>query len=83
MTKLAISGQIENPVELSFEQLSKLPQIADVSRFDPKRSGDAVALADLVALARPRSGAKYLGLHSSTDDFHASIPLSPILDRPS
>lgn len=78
---LALAGHIENPAELSFEQLAKLPQIADVSRFDPKRTGDAVALTELVALAQPKPGVKYLGLHSASDDFHASIPLEPILDR--
>jgi DMSO/TMAO reductase YedYZ molybdopterin-dependent catalytic subunit len=81
MSKLVISGHVEHPVSMTFEQLEKLPQVADVSRFDPKRSGDAVALAELAALAQPKSGVKYLGLHSSSDDFHASIPLEPILER--
>jgi len=81
---LTIAGHVENPVQLTYEQLARLPaefQVVDVSRFDPKRSGDAVSLAGLVALARPKPGVKYLGLHSSTDDFHASIPLAPIVDR--
>lgn len=81
MQKLAIVGQIENAAELTFEQLTALPQVADISRFDPKRSGDAVSLAELVRIAQPNPGVKYLGLHSSSDDFHASIPLTPILDR--
>lgn len=81
MPKLAIAGHIENPREISFEQLAQLPQIADVSRFDPKRSGDAVALSELAKVVQPKHGAKYLGLHSTSDDFHASIPLEPILDR--
>jgi DMSO/TMAO reductase YedYZ molybdopterin-dependent catalytic subunit len=78
---LVLAGHVENPAELSFEQLAGMPQIADVSRFDPKRAGAAVALSELVALTRPKQGVKYLGLHSSSDDFHASIPLAPILDR--
>lgn len=81
MSKIILSGQIEQPAEVSFEQLAQLPQIVDVSRFDPKRSGDAVALRELVKLAQPKPGVEYLGLHSSSDDFHASIPLEPILDR--
>jgi DMSO/TMAO reductase YedYZ molybdopterin-dependent catalytic subunit len=84
MTKLAIGGEIERPQELSFEQLAALPQeaqIVDVSRFDPKRQGDAVSLAALVDLAQPKPGVRYLGLHASRDDFHASIPLAPIADR--
>jgi len=81
---LTITGHVENPVSLTFEQLGQLPaeaQVIDVSRFDPKRNGDAISLAAIVDLARPKQNVKYLGLHSSTDDFHASIPLAPILDR--
>lgn len=81
---LTITGQIQNPLSLTFEQLTQLSpdaQVIDVSRFDPKRSGDAISLAALVNLVQPDPGVKYLGLHSSSDDFHASIPLAPILDR--
>jgi len=84
MSSLTISGEVENVLELSYEQLALLPkefQVLDVSRFDPKRSGDAVSLAGLIALARPKPGVRYLGIHSSSDDFHASIPLEPIVDR--
>jgi DMSO/TMAO reductase YedYZ molybdopterin-dependent catalytic subunit len=81
MAKLSVSGLIEKSLELTFEQLAALPQIKDVSRFDPKRTGDAVALSELVRTAKPQASARYLGLHSSTDDFHASIPLAPIVDR--
>jgi len=81
MSKLALSGHIERPAEIAFEQLLQLPQIADVSRFDPKRSGSAVPLSELVALAGLKPGVKYLGLRSSSDNFHASIPLAPIVDR--
>ena len=56
-------------------------QIQDVSQYDPNRKGDAVKLRGLLQLAKAKPSAKYLGLHSSTDDFHASIPLEPVLDR--
>ncbi len=82
--KLQITGAIANPLELSYEQLAQLPaehQVTDVSRFDPKRQGDAISLAGLIALCQPQAEVKYLGLHSSTDDFHASIPLQPIAER--
>lgn len=81
MALLHLAGQVENSLALTFEQLATLPQIDDVSRFDPKRSGAAVSLAELAALAQPKPGVKYLGLHATSDDFHASIPLDPILDR--
>lgn len=75
---------MEKPLELSFEDLALAPenqQILDVSRIDPKRSGDAVSLAWLLEAAQIRDSAVYLGLHSSSDDFHASIPLQPVRER--
>lgn len=81
---LRISGEVAQPMELTFEQLSALPveyQITDVSRIDPKRQGDAVKLSGLLQAVGIRPTAKYLGLHSQTDDFHASIPLEPVRDR--
>jgi len=35
----------------------------------------------LMELVRAKSSAKYLGLHSTLDDFHASVPLEPVRDR--
>ncbi len=86
MTKhlLGIDGEVENPLSLSFADLETLGtafQVRDVSRIDPKRKGDAVTLAGLLERAQPKSTVKYLTLHSSTDDFHASIPLQAIRDR--
>jgi DMSO/TMAO reductase YedYZ molybdopterin-dependent catalytic subunit len=81
---LRIDGEVENPLSLSFADLGALGgafQVHDVSRIDPKRKGDAVSLVGLLELARPKSTAKYLTLHSSTDDFHASIPLQAIRQR--
>jgi DMSO/TMAO reductase YedYZ molybdopterin-dependent catalytic subunit len=83
-TLLTISGQVEHPRSLTFADLAGIAaehQIADVSRIVPGRQGDAVKLTGLLALARPQPGAIYLGLHSSTDDFHASIPLAAVADR--
>lgn len=81
---LRISGQVQKPVELTFEQLASLPseyQILDVSKIDPKRQGDAVRLTGLLAAAGVEPNARYLGLHSHADDFHASIPLEPVRER--
>ena len=41
---LRITGEVANPLELSYEDLASLPaehQVADVSRLDPKRQGSA------------------------------------------
>ena len=40
-----------------------------------------VRLVGLLEMAGSRPTATYLGLHSSTDDFHASIPLAPVVER--
>lgn len=80
---LRIDGHVERIVELTYADLADIPadqQIQDVSRIDPKRKGDAVTLVGLLNLARPKVAAVYLGLHSATDDFHASIPLAPVRD---
>jgi DMSO/TMAO reductase YedYZ molybdopterin-dependent catalytic subunit len=81
---LTISGEVQNPRSLTFDDLAAIPaehQIADVSRLIAGRKGDAVKLSGILQLIEPRASAKYLGLHSSTDDFHASIPLAAISER--
>jgi DMSO/TMAO reductase YedYZ molybdopterin-dependent catalytic subunit len=83
-TLLTIGGQVAQPQSLTFADLAAIPaehQVADVSRLVAGRKGDAVTLAGLLALVQPAPGAKYLGLHSSTDNFHASIPLDAVADR--
>ena len=81
---LEISGEVESPCSLTFADLAAIPavqQVTDVSRLVAGRKGDAVKFAALLGLVRPKATAKYLGLHSSTDDFHASIPLDAVADR--
>lgn len=79
-----IAGEVEKPLTITFADLAAIPaehQVIDVSRLVPGRKGDAVKLAGILQLVRPKSAAKYLGLHASADDFHASIPLSAVADR--
>lgn len=83
-TLLTIGGQVARPRSLTFADLAAIPgehQVPDVSRLVPGRKGDAVTLTGLLALVQPAPAAKYLGLHSSTDDFHASIPLDAVAER--
>lgn len=78
---LSIEGAIERPLRLSFSRLAACEpshQVADVSRFDPRRKGDAVSLAGLLELVGVRPEAAWLTLHASRDDFHASIPLADV-----
>ena len=81
---LRITGDVEFPGELTFADLAAVDprqQIADVSQIAAGRKGDAVRLAGLLALVRPKASAKYLNLHSTSDNFHASIPLSTVADK--
>jgi DMSO/TMAO reductase YedYZ molybdopterin-dependent catalytic subunit len=81
---LTIAGECQQPQSLSFDELAGLPvehQVADVSRLVPGRKGDAVRLAGILQLVQPNTTARYLGLHSSTDNFHASIPLDAVAER--
>ena len=76
---LSITGEVDHPLALDWAALAAVqPQVADVSSLDPKRTGAAITLAGLLKLAQVRPAAKYLGLHSSRDDFHASIPLAAV-----
>jgi DMSO/TMAO reductase YedYZ molybdopterin-dependent catalytic subunit len=49
--------------------------------LDAKRKGRAVTLAGLLALAQPRPAARYMSVHATADDFHASIPLDAVRAR--
>jgi DMSO/TMAO reductase YedYZ molybdopterin-dependent catalytic subunit len=81
---LMVTGEVAEPRTLTFTDLAAIGgehQVIDVSRIVPGRKGDAVRLAGVLQLVRPKGTAKYLGLHSSADDFHASIPLSAVADK--
>jgi DMSO/TMAO reductase YedYZ molybdopterin-dependent catalytic subunit len=81
---LTIAGEVAHQCTLTFDDLAGIAaehQVPDVNRLVPGRKGDAVKLAGILQLVQPRQTAKYLGLHSATDDFHASIPLAAVADR--
>jgi len=81
---LIVGGEVSQPRTLGFQDLAAIDgkhQVVDVSRIVAGRKGDAVTLSGILELVGPKSTAKYLGLHSSTDDFHASIPLEAVKDR--
>jgi DMSO/TMAO reductase YedYZ molybdopterin-dependent catalytic subunit len=78
---LRLDGEVERPLDLCYEDLSgfaESEQVSDVSRFQPSRRGDGVALEALLSLAKPKPEANYLTLHAGRDDFHVSIPLDPV-----
>lgn len=84
MTKLVIDGDVERPAQLTYADLCQFDasfQIADVSQIDPKRAGSAVRLEGILQRVAPRETVKYITIHASQDDFHASVPLAEIRDR--
>jgi DMSO/TMAO reductase YedYZ molybdopterin-dependent catalytic subunit len=81
---LTIAGEVADARTLTFADLAAIGsehQVLDVSRIVPGRKGDAVRFTGILQLIQPKPTAKYLGLHSSTDNFHASIPLAAVVDR--
>jgi hypothetical protein len=81
---LRIVGEVDAPREFTFAALAAVDprqQINDVSRIAAGRKGDAVRLAGLLELARPKTSARYLNLHATADNFHASIPLEAVAEK--
>lgn len=81
---LRIDGAVAQPLTLCFNDFVRLDareHVSDLKRHGHKRGGDAVRLDALLRLARVSPDARYLGLHGTADNFHASIPLAAVLDR--
>ena len=79
-----IDGEVESPQQLRFEDLAAMDvskQVTGVTREAGKPLGDAVLLSGLLQRVGAKSSARYLGLHSSADNFHASIPLGPVREK--
>ncbi len=82
--QLRITGLVLSPREFTPNDLAELPaeyQIPDVRSIDPSRAGRGVWLGGVLELVGVQPTAKYLGLHASKDNFHASIPLDPVRER--
>jgi 2-dehydropantoate 2-reductase len=81
---LRFEGAVARPIGITFEDLDRIPaefHVADVSRFQPTRKGDAVTLTALLDLAGPDPRATHVTLHADRDDFHVSIPLDAIREQ--
>jgi len=79
--RLRVDGAVESPADFGFDDLEGVAEahrVVDVSRFQPERKGDGVALEALLERVRPRAEANYLTLHADKDDFHVSIPLEAV-----
>lgn len=83
-SSLHVMGLVQWPRAFTFADLASIDarhQIADVSRIAPGKKGDAVTLAGILELVQPKPKAKYLNLHATADNFHASIPLDAVRER--
>jgi len=87
---LEITGMVENPVTISFDELAALPLVEHVTTLTCVSNpvgGDLVGNArwlgypirELLARARPTAGADMV-LSTSEDGFTAGTPLSALLD---
>ena len=81
---LKITGEVEKPLELTFADLAAIPQdhqLTNVIGITKKYPGDAIKMSGLLEWVGLKSIATHIGLHGSADDFHASIPLAPVLEK--
>ena len=84
MSELKVHGHVETPLNLAFDDFEKFPteaQIHNAQTLGAKRPGQAVRLSAVLERCGPQPKADYIGLHAAADDFHASVPLAPLLDR--
>jgi N-acetylglucosamine kinase-like BadF-type ATPase len=78
---LVVDGAVDRPARWTYRDLAAFgesEQVRDVSRFPSRKNGDGVSLEAILARVGPHPDADYLTLHASRDDFHVSVPLSPI-----
>ena len=81
---LKVSGEVVNPRTFSVGDLAGLEeqyQIRDVRKVESTRAGEAIWLEGILNAVGVNSSARFLGLHSSWDNFHASIPLEEVRGR--
>ncbi|HKZ67153.1 MAG TPA: sulfite oxidase-like oxidoreductase [Chitinophagaceae bacterium] len=83
--KLVLDGEVENPVELNWEEFMALPQTNDVSDFHCVTtwsklniSWKGVRLLDLAALAQPKETATHI-LCYGYDDYTTNVSLEEAL----
>ena len=83
-TILKTTGEVGASRDFTYQDLRDLPsehQIPDFKTIDPNRGGVALKLQAILEAVKVNDEAKFLGLHSSHDDFHASIPLEEVRER--
>ncbi len=85
--RLRLHGLVEREVELDWPGLMALPQVTDVSDFHCVTTWscldldwEGVRAAEVLALARPLPGARFVTLHGY-DGYTTNLPLSALQDE--
>lgn len=89
--KLKIHGMVENPVELSLEDLHKMPKQEQITKHNCIQGWTAVAewggvkMTDVMELCKPKNGAKYVLFHCHDVDpqgayYYSGLRLSDMFD---
>lgn len=81
---LRVTGEVEAERTFDFydlQQIASAYQVADFATIVPNRPGLALKLEGILQAVGASERAQFLGLHSSHDDFHASIPLAEVRER--
>lgn len=79
---LIVDGEVERSLKLAAHDLRSYPGQVAMGDIEPRKAGQvAVKLQDVLVACGMKQTATHLGLHGTRDDFHASIPLEPVIDR--
>lgn len=79
--RFEVTGEVENPISLTWEEFKKLPKteltadfhcVTKWSKFDVKWGG--VLLKDLLAIVKPKDTAKFV-VQFGMDDYTTNVPL--------
>lgn len=76
--RLPVDGAVENPQQLTLAHLQHLMDVTQITRHDCVEGWSAIAqwqgvrLADVLAMARPRSDARYVVFHTFDRDSNGS-----------
>jgi len=80
--RLAVTGLVENELELDYEALRALPRREQVRDFTcvevwrvPRQRWEGVPLREIIARAAPRDGAKFITIHCSGGGYTESLTM--------
>lgn len=78
---LRINGSVARPLELTYEDLLRLPQdlyVEDVGRVVPGVHGEGILLKGILEVAKPEAGTKAVTIRASNSAFTANLSLQEL-----